>query len=85
MNTLIEQTRKEVTDLLNEKLAQGCPISVVNLILENIMFELRDGIKNALAREQEKMQEQQAAQQEQVLYEPNKVDTPEEENLSSSE
>lgn len=85
MNTLIEQTRKEVTDLLNEKLAQGCPISVVNLILENIMFELRDGIKNALAKEQEKMQEQQAAQQEQVPYEPNKVETPEEENLSSSE
>lgn len=85
MNTLIEQTRKEVTDLLNEKLAQGCPISVVNLILENIMFELRDGIKNALAREQEKMQEQQAAQQEQVPYEPNKVETSEEENLSSSE
>ena len=72
MNTLIEQTRKEVTDLLNEKLAQGCPISVVNLILENIMFELRDGIKNALAREQEKMQEQQAAQQDQVPYESNK-------------
>lgn len=85
MNTLIEQTRKEVTDLLNEKLAQGCPISVVNLILENIMFELRDGIKNALAREQEKMQEQQAAQQEQVPYEPNKVETLEGENLSSSE
>ncbi len=85
MNTLIEQTRKEVTDLLNEKLAQGCPISVVNLILENIMFELRDGIKNALAREQEKMQEQQAAQQDQVPYESNKVETLEGENLSSSE
>lgn len=85
MNTLIEQTRKEVTDLLNEKLAQGCPISVVNLILENIMFELRDGIKNALVREQEKMQEQQAAQQDQVPYESNKVETLEGENLSSSE
>lgn len=85
MNTLIEQTRKEVTDLLNEKLAQGCPISVVNLILENIMFELRDGIKNALAREQEKMQEQQAAQQDQVPYESNKVETLEGENSSSSE
>ena len=40
INTLIEQTKKELADLINQKLQQGMPISVVGLILDTLMYEV---------------------------------------------
>ena len=70
INTLIEQTKKELADLINQKLQQGMPISVVGLILDTLMYEVKNNIEIAIAQEQERVKEQAKAASEQVEYVP---------------
>lgn len=70
INTLIEQTKKELADLINQKLQQGMPISVVGLILDTLMYEVKNNIEIAIAQEQERVKEQTKAASEQVEYVP---------------
>ena len=51
INTIIEETKNELVSLINTKLQEGVPVTVVGLILENVMYEVRDSIKATLARE----------------------------------
>lgn len=68
INTLIEQTKKEMADLINDKLTKGIPIGVIGLMLDSLMYEVRDNIKASVAQEQEKAKEQDKAESEQVEY-----------------
>lgn len=70
INTLIEQTKKELADLINQKLQQGMPISVVGLILDTLMYEVKNNIEIAIEQEQERVKEQTKATSEQVEYVP---------------
>lgn len=70
INTLIEQTKKELADLINQKLQQGMPISMVGLILDTLMYEVKNNIEIAIAQEQERVKEQTKATNEQVEYIP---------------
>ena len=51
INTIIEEAKNELVSLINTKLQEGVPVTVVGLILENVMYEVRDSIKATLARE----------------------------------
>ena len=70
MNTLIEQTKKEMADLINDKLTKGMPIGVIGLMLDSLMYEVRDNINASVAQEQEKAKEQDKTESEQVEYVP---------------
>lgn len=70
INTLIEQTKKELADLINQKLQQGMPISVVGLILDTLMYEVKNNIEIAIAQEQERVKEQAKAASKQVEHVP---------------
>lgn len=70
INTLIEQTKKELADLINQKLQQGMPISVIGLILDTLMYEVKNNIEIAIAQEQERVKEQTKAASEQIEYVP---------------
>ena len=51
INTVIEETKDEIVSLINTKLQGGIPVSVMGLILQNVMYEVRDGINASLKRE----------------------------------
>ena len=51
INTIIQETKKEMADLVNEKLKLGLPISVIGLILDGICYEVANGIKSSLIEE----------------------------------
>lgn len=70
INTLIEQTKKEMADLINDKLTKGMPIGAIGLMLDSLMYEVRDNINASVAQEQEKVKEQDKAESEQVEYVP---------------
>lgn len=40
INTLIIETKNEMLDLLNSKLQQGLPITVIGLIVDSIQIEI---------------------------------------------
>ena len=67
-NTEVENTRKELAQLINEKLQMGIPFSVVSLIIENILVEVRTGVDKALQQEAVKYNELQQIQNEQVEW-----------------
>ena len=74
INTLIKETKGNITKAVNDGLSAGLPISVIDLMVDNIMFEVKNTLNNALQQEEVKYQEQLKIQQEQVEW----VDNPEE-------
>lgn len=74
INTLIEETKQSMTDLVNSALKQGVPIVAIDLILQNLCFEVRDTTKGVIAKETEQAQreyeKEQQALAEQVEYIP---------------
>lgn len=70
INTLVEETKKELADLINTKLKQGLPISVVGLLLDSLMYEVKNNIDVAIAQEQAKFKDQIKAESEQIEYDP---------------
>lgn len=67
-NTEVENARKELANLITQKLQMGIPFSVVSLIIENILMEVRTGVDKALQQEAEKYAERVALQAEQVEW-----------------
>lgn len=57
-NTAVESARKELAELINSKLRSGIPVSVISLIVENTLFEVRNGVGNAIKKESEEQEEQ---------------------------
>ena len=74
INTLIKETKGNITKAVNDGLAAGLPISVIDLMVDNIMFEIKNTLNNALQQEEVKYKEQLKVQEEQVEW----VDNPEE-------
>ena len=74
INTLIEETKQSMTDLVNSALKQGVPIVAIDLILQNLCFEVRDTAKGVIAEEtkraQKEYEKEQQALAEQVEYVP---------------
>ena len=67
-NTEVENARKELAQLINQKLQLGIPFSVVSLIVENILTEVRNGVDKALQQEADKYNETLKLQAEQVEW-----------------
>lgn len=67
INTTIEETKKELVTLINSKL-NVLPISIVSLIVESVMMELRSGVDNALQQEAKSYAKQQEAESEQIEW-----------------
>lgn len=60
INTLIIETKNEMLDLLNSKLKQGLPITVIGLIVDSIQTEIKMQTSKVLedeAREQTPVEE----------------------------
>lgn len=51
INTEIESTRRELENLLNEKLKLGIPVSIISLILENVLLQIRGSVDVVLKKE----------------------------------
>lgn len=50
-NTAVMETRKSITDAINNGLQQGVPISVINIIVDSALFEIRTGLDKVLKEE----------------------------------
>lgn len=51
INTLIEQTRSNLTDSVNKALNEGIPISVIKLILNNLSLEVEQTLRAVIKQE----------------------------------
>ena len=67
-NTEVENARKELAKLITQKLQMGIPFSVVSLIIENILMDVRTVVDKALQQEAEKYAERVTLQAEQVEW-----------------
>ena len=67
-NTEVENARKDLAKLINEKLQLGIPFSVVSLIIENVLVEVRNGVEKSLQQEADKYNELTKIQAEQVEW-----------------
>ena len=67
-NTVVETARKDLTELINSKLQMGIPFSVISLIIENTLMEVRNGVDKSLIKEAEQYTEQEQLKSEQVEW-----------------
>lgn len=44
-NTIVDETKKELAALINNKLSVGLPSSVIQLMLENLVYEIKQVVK----------------------------------------
>ena len=68
VNTIILEGKKEILNAVNGCLEKGVPISVVQLIMENLMFEINNSLNDTIAKEDVKYQEQLKVEDEQIEY-----------------
>lgn len=68
---LIDETKRGLVELVNNKIQEGLPISVMDLILELVMSEVKVNTKEVLTQELSAYEQQQ---EESVVE---KVDDPE--------
>lgn len=64
----IDEPRTELAAFVNNKLKSGIPVTVLNLIFENIITELRGITASIKSREDELYLEQLQAEEEQVEF-----------------
>lgn len=67
-NTAVESARKELAELINSKLQMGIPFSVISLIIENTLMEVRNGVEKSLIKEAKQYAEQEQLKSEQVEW-----------------
>lgn len=65
INTCITNLKKELADKINQYLKEGVPVSVVDLVLDNLIIEVKDVLKETIKKEEE----QAKVKEEQVVYE----------------
>lgn len=68
INTLINETRVNITNAINEGLKAGLPIAVVDLIVDNAMIEIKQLLNKKLEEENVKVQEENAVLEQQIPY-----------------
>ena len=64
INTIAEETKTELINLVNSKLEIGLPVSVVGVILDNVSNQIKLHTINAI-----KMEEDRAEKEEEVTEE----------------
>ena len=64
INTIVEETKTELINLVNSKLEIGLPVSVVGVILDNVSNQIKLHTINAI-----KMEEDRAEKEEEVTEE----------------
>lgn len=56
---LIDETKRSLVELVNNKIQEGLPISVMDLILELVMSEVKANTKEVLTQELKAYERQQ--------------------------
>ena len=64
-NTIVETTRKQLTEVIN---SSGLPVSVVSLIIENILMEVRSAVEKSIQQEAINYAKQEQLKAEQVEW-----------------
>ena len=62
IDTIVEETKVEVAKIVNTKLKEGLPISVISLIMEGVLFEIKAILNKSLQMEAKQLEELQAQQ-----------------------
>ena len=65
INTLIKETKDVIIKAINES---NLPIGIIDLIIDNIMYEVKNGLNAALTKEQVEYDELLKIQFEQVEW-----------------
>lgn len=68
INTLINETKENVTKAINDGLKAGLPISVIDLIVDHAMLEIKQLLNKTLLDEAKKAKEQDAVISQQIPY-----------------
>lgn len=53
INTCIVEFKKELADKINQYLKEGVPVSVVDLVLDNLIVEVKQVLKETLEKEKQ--------------------------------
>ena len=73
-NTMIIQSKRKLLNTVNEILQSGMPISILDLMIDNISAEVKMTLQNQLQQEERQLAEQERVQSEQVEYIPEKTE-----------
>lgn len=70
INTIIKETKDGIVTSVNQGIQKGLPMSVIELMLDSIMMEVRSATNDALAKEKASYEEELKIEAEQVKYVP---------------
>lgn len=70
INTIIKETRDGIVTSVNQGIQRGLPMSIIELMLDSIMMEVRSATNDALAKEKASYEEELKIEAEQVEYVP---------------
>lgn len=65
INTLVKETKDNIVKAINES---KLPIAVIDLMLDNIIYEVKTGLNNTLQEEDLKYKQELEVQEQQVLW-----------------
>lgn len=69
INTIIDETRREIVKSVNDGINKGLPIAIIDLMLDSIVMEVKNGLNNALINERQKYEEESKVESDQIVYE----------------
>ena len=58
INTIIKETKDGIVTSVNQGIQKGLPMSVIELMLDSIMMEVRSATNDALAKEKASYEEE---------------------------
>lgn len=70
INTIIKETKDGIVTSVNQGIQRGLPMSIIELMLDSIMMEVRSATNDALAKEKASYEEELKIEAEQVEYVP---------------
>lgn len=70
INTIIKETKDGIVTSVNQGIQRGLPMSIIELMLDSIMMEVRSATNDALAKEKASYEEELKIEAEQVKYVP---------------
>lgn len=51
LNNKINNAKKDIVELVNKEIQLGVPVSVIQLILENVLYEVHGSVQSIMAQE----------------------------------
>ena len=64
INTIVEETKTELINLVNSKLEIGLPVSVVGVILDNVSNQIKLHTINAIKMEEDRVEKEEEVTEE---------------------